>query len=261
MTFPHAYDDEPDLDYGNDGLSESHEVKAPLAERTTCLPPGSGRVDWAEVKRALTEHKASKGLDEYGNPLPKDEDAEPEVTITQTAVEVSADDLPKLPRIINPQNLANRATAAGWDVAAMMSKSHKAAVLYVNDSEEDAKNPHRAGDVRYEAEDRTHYVLNAKRGPLAFRLYYTTRHKAKDQTAFLVGDVTDPVSGRMTVFEAATVKGFRDADLTSIMTPEDFADWFDTLVPPETARTKPKPRKTKTERTTERMLAGEEIEL
>lgn len=171
------------------------------------------------------------------------------VTITEQRNLISIADLPQAPR-----GYAKRAESAGWEVQAGRSRTHKAAVMLSAGA---------GGTERFPAEDRTHYVLSGIRAKdLAFRLYYTTRHKGADSTAFVVGDALDPISGRMSVFPGPVVKGFSEAaNLTDVMTLDDFADWFDALIPPAKPRTPRKPRKSKNERAVDAMLAGEEIEL
>jgi hypothetical protein len=219
-----------------------------------CLPDAD--IDWAE---ALSTFKVNMAADkEYRARREAERAAEEAVEVEKvTVIEPrSLVDVAELPR--NSKALALRALEAGWTVQAGKSRTHKEATLYVSDSEEGAKKPYRAGDVRYPAEDRTHFVLNAHLAEqVAFRLYYTTR--ANGLTSFIVGDCKDPISGRMSIFDGPTVKAFSaEADLTSVMTPDDFADWFDTLVPPAKPRAPRKPRATKNERTAAAMLAGEE---
>jgi hypothetical protein len=194
----------------------------------------------------------------YGRPViaeVEDEETEPDITLTEAAREIPWSELPQ-----SPKGLASRASAAGWKVQAGLSRTHRSEVLYVNDSDGSGDNSHRAGDVNYPAEDRTHYVLSVTLNPeVGFRLFYTTRHRERDTTALTGGSAKDPVSGRMSVFPGAVVSKFgAEADLTNVMTPTDFTSWFDTLVPPAKPRA---PRKTKEERSVTAMLAGEEIQL
>jgi hypothetical protein len=219
----------------------------------TCLPDAN--LDWAAT---LDAFKVSMEADKEYRLVRAEQhrleaEVESDVTIIEPRHEIPIADLPRAAKI-----LATRAEAAGWTVAAGRSGSHKRATLYASDSAQDAKVTYRAGDVRYPAEDRTHFVVNAMLSPeVGFRVYYTTRPNGL--TTFIVGDAKDPVSGRMSIFDATTVKAFSaEADLTNVMTPTDFADWFDTLVPPAKPRA---PRKTKEERTVAAMLAGEEIQL
>lgn len=251
---------EPDLQYADDQApSPEEDAPVPVAaryERTTELPPGAGTVDWSEIERILIEHRLSKGRNADGTPKPNeplvpedDEDA-----LLEMGVEIDIADLPN-----SPQGYAKRARAAGWEVRAGRSRTHKAAVLYQDDSkskEGKEAESHQAGDVRYPPEDDDHFVVAGHlQRTFAFWLYFTTRHKHdrdKPETSFDYGRLLDPMDGRIFIVNPVTMKAFSPhANLSTVFVRAEFDEWLDALIP----REKPRAKK-KTE--AEKLLGGED---
>lgn len=97
----------------------------------------------------------------------------------------------------SPKRIFKAATALGWDVRAWCSITRVAPVLFVHGSTQDAKNPHAAGDVRYEGFDARNYAIEAKhpQGSLGFRAHWqgTSKDKSPTSAGFLYALVRDPV--------------------------------------------------------------------
>jgi hypothetical protein len=255
----------PDLDFGDEPDDPNIERDTPVIkfERTKLNVLGTPLtdVDRARVRAHLIAHRAEKGRGPDGVPLEKfrHETHEAPVVVTDVGVEIPWEDL-----LGSGKSLARRAAAAGWKVIAGRSRTHVAPTLYQYDSEEDGKDQHQAGDVRYPAEDRIHFVLHAQWEPpghpllAAFRLYYQSRPNKKGghDTAFIYGEYLDPTGDRVTVFPGATVsKMSSEASLVASESITAFNAWFDVLVPPA------KPRAKKDSRSKEeRLLDGEEWE-
>jgi hypothetical protein len=202
------------------------------------------------AKWAMMAHRAGEDL--------SDDDAElvRTVTITEPGHEVTPAEV-----LGGGASLAKRAAAAGWRVHATRSGTHVGAVLFKNDSPEDAKDAHRAGDVRYPAEDRLHFQVAAElvaegRVLAKFRLVYQSRPSAAKSgysTAFTYGQYDD-FGEVVTILPGATLSALSEAaDRSRLDSIAEFTAWFDVLVPPKT------PKKKKDTRTPEeRMLSGEE---
>jgi hypothetical protein len=226
--------EEPDLDYGELGLESDDDVEVVARfERTTLQ---YGRTDWAPVHEALVKHRLAKGRLADGSKAEKtrvESDEEP-VTITEAGHEVPWEELPR-----SPKGYAKRALERGWSVGATRSMTHVAAILFQDDSPEDAKDPHSRGDVRYAAEDREHYGLYlwAGEGQLKARLRYEGRPKrGKEGFDYKLSSAVwkDPFGPR---------------EFSTLAT--EFDDWFDIVVPRATPR---KPKRN----SPEALLGGEE---
>lgn len=233
---PGYLDTPPDLDFGDDPVEdyESFEtaVKGEGLEFSTELPPGAGKVDWNQIRAAIAEHRVRKGRNPDGSKALKNriDTGEPMVEVETWGEAVPLAELPT-----SPKGIYRRAEAAGWRVAAQRSKAHHAATLFQADSEEGAAETdrHERGDVRYPAEDRSHWgvhaVLTSDAGVLGFKLFYETRPKSdsKVATAFSAAWCFDPVNRLIFCRKAG-----------------EFETWFDIVVPPAEPK---KPRKSKDE--------------
>lgn len=235
-------EEEVDLDWGDDAVEIERQA---FDKRTSEMPPGAGRVDWAQVQNALRRHRIAKGVNPDGSKAEKKR-AESEDEPTTVIQQMRMIEVTELPR--SAKTLANRALAIGWRVIATHSRLHVAAVLYQEDSKggettSDGKSYNR-GDVRYPAEDRDEYVVQLimPGQKIGLRAWYEARPKVgKMVPSFEAGWTRDPLDG--IIYHASAT---------------ELGEWFDVFAPPAKPRA---PRKTKAERAESadaRLLAGEE---
>lgn len=129
--------------------------------------------------------------DAYFQPEPE-EDAEPVevVSIRELAKPISESELGS-----SPAKVHRAALDLGWEVRLRRSLTDVAAVLFVESSEEGARRPHQAGDVRFEAYVARHYWLQARHSAtkLGFEAHWVGKGETGSTAAFQEATVFDPV--------------------------------------------------------------------
>lgn len=162
---------------------------------------GKGRFNFAPIGEGLSaeeyfqqyadQRKAHFGADfvvlEEGEEAPPEERA---VTILEPARRITDTELGT-----SPKKVYLAAKALGWQLAAWVSVSDVAPVLYLNDSVEGAENPHSAGDIRYEGYLARNYTVEARHPKLrlGFRARWVGKGIAGMTASFSEAKVADPV--------------------------------------------------------------------
>lgn len=101
----------------------------------------------------------------------------------------------------SPKATFKRAVAAGWEASAWRSTGTQDPTLFLSDFEEGAKEPHNAGDVRWDGYDATLFVVEARvpHLPIAFQAFFRGKTYAPELAKKAVGgsfeyaQVLDPV--------------------------------------------------------------------
>ena len=90
-------------------------------------------------------------------------------TLTQPPTRIEPTALPR-----SPKSTYLSALNIGWDARAWLSTGEVAPVLYVSNSEENAKSPHNAGDIKFRGYTARMFVVEARdlAMPLGFRAHY-----------------------------------------------------------------------------------------
>jgi hypothetical protein len=141
--------------------------------------------------------------DDDGNPVLTDDDMtwsapveeverERRVVILEPARRIEPGDLGR-----SPARIYAAAARLGWGPRAWLTLTRVSAVLFVHDSTQDAKNPHAAGDVRYEGYDARNYAIEARhpKTRLAFTAFWsgTSKDPSPTSASFSSARVLDPV--------------------------------------------------------------------
>jgi hypothetical protein len=126
---------------------------------------------------------------------PEDEVSETaDLTLVEPPRRVELADLPQ-----SPKSTFLAATAMGWEVHAWFAIGEVAPTLYVGNSDEDAKKPHNAGDVRYDGYVAHMFTVEARDPllPIAFQAHYLGKKYADGRKSplgsFDDAMVVDPV--------------------------------------------------------------------
>lgn len=118
-----------------------------------------------------------------GEELQEDEVSET-FTLTQPPTRIGVEDLPR-----SPKSTYLAATACGWAVSAWLSVGEVAPTLYVGNSDEGAKKPYNAGDVKWDGYTARLFIVEARvlDLPLGFRAHYLGKQYGDGRAAPLGG--------------------------------------------------------------------------
>jgi hypothetical protein len=210
---------------------EEREVVLASVQRTAprfpTYGPGDGR-DWHQY---FVDLKAS------AQPAEEEEEPEATVAITTPAYDLSVNESAALNARSAPAQLVKRLRTAGWEVTVRRSVADVAAVLYLNDSDEDAAEEHRKGDVRYAAHElETLAVIGIKRNPagnpaLVVDAAWTSKGGFSGATTF------DPVLGQVWRSTVAKPRKPREWEKAAgAQPPWGLTQWMDAVCP------KPEPK-------------------
>lgn len=171
------------------GLPEVEEsdrvIGAPIFTRTTELPPGAMPPGyWADYFR---KYRAGLEARKAALAAEADPDAEPPVRVVQYGTRVDADQMPTAAKKVLTMVLA-----AGWVALAQLSITEHDEVRFIGTSKADAKKPHDAGDVRWEAKRVEHFGIQAFYGEAAH--FWATWDRIGTKTSF-VGALIWDVAG------------------------------------------------------------------